>query len=307
MQGVAEDVGGGAVFHQAAQIHDAHSVGDVLHHGQIVGDEQVGQLVLLLELLEQVDDLGLDGHVQGGHRLVADHKLGVQGQGPGDADALALTAGELMGIAVLVEGLEAAVVHDLVNIVVKLRLGHQIMLPHRLADDLAHGQAGGQGGEGILEDDLHLGAQGAHLLGGDVVDLLAVEEHLAAGLVPGQAQYGAAGGGLAAAGFAHQAHGGAPLQVKGDAVHGLHPAHGLGHHASLDGEVFLQMVHHQDILGVVLHGGKLVFDGQLGSRFRGLGILLGMFRGGHPALFHHLVVGFASFPKRHAYSPTFPL
>ncbi|MFM7215793.1 MAG: oligopeptide/dipeptide ABC transporter ATP-binding protein, partial [Verrucomicrobiota bacterium] len=34
-----------------------------LHHGEVVGDEQVGQVALLLEVLEQVDDLGLDADV----------------------------------------------------------------------------------------------------------------------------------------------------------------------------------------------------------------------------------------------------
>ena len=80
-----------------------------------------------------------------------------------------------MGVAVLVEGLQAAVVHDLIDIVVKLLLGHQVVLPDGLSDDLAHGQAGRQGGEGVLEDDLHFGAQLPHLLGRQVIDLLAVE------------------------------------------------------------------------------------------------------------------------------------
>ena len=49
-----------------------------------------------------------------------------------------------MGIAVLVEGLQAAVVHDLVNVVVELLLRHQVVLTDGLADDLAHRHAGGQ-------------------------------------------------------------------------------------------------------------------------------------------------------------------
>ena len=258
VQGVLEDVHRVAVLHQVAQVHHAHRVGDVLHHAQVVGDEQVCELILLLQLLEQVDDLGLDGHVQGADGLVAHHELRVQGQGPGDADALALAAGELVGIALLVEALETAVVHDLVDIVVELLLAHQVVLPDGLADDLPHRQTGGQGGEGVLEDDLHLGAQSAHLLGAEIIDLLAVEEHLAAGLLPGQAQNGPAGGSLAAAGLAHQAHGGAPLEVEGDAVHGLDVAHGVADHAALDGEVLLQPVDHQDILGVIGDGGVVV-------------------------------------------------
>ena len=48
-------------------------------------------------ILEQVDHLRLDRHVERGDRLVGHEQLGVQGQGPGDADALALAAGELVG------------------------------------------------------------------------------------------------------------------------------------------------------------------------------------------------------------------
>ena len=109
-----------------------------------MADEQIRQFVLLLNVLQQVDDLRLNGHVQRGHRLIADDELGVQCQRTGDADTLPLAAGELVGIAVLVEGLQTAVVHDLIDVVVKLRLRHQIVLTHRLADDLAHRHTGGQ-------------------------------------------------------------------------------------------------------------------------------------------------------------------
>ena len=54
---------------------------------------------LLLELLKHIDDLGLDGDVQRGDGLVADDEVRVDRQGPGDADALALAAGKLVGVA----------------------------------------------------------------------------------------------------------------------------------------------------------------------------------------------------------------
>ena len=85
------------------------------------------------------------------------------------------------------------------------------MLPNSLADDFTDGKAGTQAGEGILEDNLHLRPHGPHLLGAEVIDLFTVKEYLAAGLFAGQTEDGTAGGGLAAAGFAHQAHGGAAL------------------------------------------------------------------------------------------------
>jgi hypothetical protein len=46
-----------------AQVHDGHPVGDVLHDGEVVSHEEQGQVQLLLELGEEIQDLGLDGHI----------------------------------------------------------------------------------------------------------------------------------------------------------------------------------------------------------------------------------------------------
>ena len=92
-----EVVGGGLLDH-AAEVHHADPVADVPHHGQVVGDDEVGEVELLLQLVEQVDHLGLHRHVEGRHRLVGDDQLGLDRQRPGDADALALAAGELVRV-----------------------------------------------------------------------------------------------------------------------------------------------------------------------------------------------------------------
>ena len=63
-----------------------------------MGDEDVGKLILFLQLIQKLQNLGLNGHVQGRNRLVADNQLGIDGQGPGDADSLPLAAGKLIGI-----------------------------------------------------------------------------------------------------------------------------------------------------------------------------------------------------------------
>ena len=76
----------------ASQVHDGHAVGDVAHDGEVVGDEQVGEPELALQLLQQVDDLRPDGDVEGADGLVADDEVGLHGERPGDADALALAA-----------------------------------------------------------------------------------------------------------------------------------------------------------------------------------------------------------------------
>jgi len=57
-----------------------------------VGHEEVAEPHGGAQLVEQVDDAGLNGNVQGGDRLVKDQEAGFEGQGPGDGQALTLTA-----------------------------------------------------------------------------------------------------------------------------------------------------------------------------------------------------------------------
>ena len=113
VEGVFVEVRLGLQFHEPAEVHDGHPVADVAHHREVVGDEEIGQMELLLEVHEEVDDLCLDGDVQGRDRLVADDQLRLEGQGPADADALALPAAELVGVPVDGLGPEPHDLHDL--------------------------------------------------------------------------------------------------------------------------------------------------------------------------------------------------
>ena len=54
----------------------------------------------MLQVLEEVDDLRPDRHVERRHRLVGDDELRVQRQRTGDADPLALAAAERVRVAV---------------------------------------------------------------------------------------------------------------------------------------------------------------------------------------------------------------
>ena len=76
MEGMCEDLVGIAQLNHVAQVHNADTVGDVLNDRQVVGDEQVGQVLLFLQILEQVDNLSLNGNVQSGNSFVTDNKLG---------------------------------------------------------------------------------------------------------------------------------------------------------------------------------------------------------------------------------------
>ena len=162
-----------------------------------------------------------------------------------------------MRVTILVEGLKAAVIHDLIDVIVEFVLRHEVVLTHGLTDDLADRHTRGKRGERVLEDDLHLRAQGAHLLRGEVVDLLTVEEDLTGGLRVVQAEDGAARGGLTAAGLTDETHRRAALQVEGDTVDSLDIADRVGDHTALDREVFLQVIDLKNVLRVIFHGGEI--------------------------------------------------
>ena len=91
MQGLAIESVAIRDLDDAAKVHDRDSVGDVLHHGQVVRHEEQGQIKLGLELGQQVEDLSLDRDVEGGHRFIGDDQAGSQDQSSGDADPLSLT------------------------------------------------------------------------------------------------------------------------------------------------------------------------------------------------------------------------
>ena len=233
MQGLFKQALRRAGLHQLPQIHDTDIVGDMLHHAQIVGDEEIGQLLFLLKIHQQIQNLGLNGYVQSGNRFVTEDEIRVQGDGPGDADALSSATVELVGIGVAQPILDAHPVHKLLDPVVDLLPGEAFRLLQGLPDHLIHGVAGIQGGIGILENDLHPFPNLPKLPSLQIGDILPVQQDLSVGGVV-EPDHGSAQGGLAAAGFAHHAHGLALLDPHGDIVHRVVDA--CGHV-----EVFLQI------------------------------------------------------------------
>ena len=79
-----------------AEIHHGDAMGHVLDDGEVMTDEEQREPELFLQILQEVDDLGLHRDIERRDRLVADDDVGFGGERPGDTDALALPAGELM-------------------------------------------------------------------------------------------------------------------------------------------------------------------------------------------------------------------
>ena len=96
MPRVEIDLVGGAQLHDAAEIHDRDPVGDVPDDTEVVGDEEIRQVEVLLERQQQVQDLRLYRDVERRDGLVANDELRAERECPRDADALTLTARELV-------------------------------------------------------------------------------------------------------------------------------------------------------------------------------------------------------------------
>ena len=228
-----EDVAHLAGFHHLAPVHDHDFLGDVGDHAQIVGDHQHRHAKLGLKVAEQLEDLRLDGDVEGGGRLVRDQQRRVADQRHGDHRALAETAGKLEGVGVH-RALRIGEAHQPQHLHGQLaRLGavHVAVEHDRFADLIADGVERRQRGHRLLEDDRdiaaadrpHLAAVRVQL--GDVDglgELRVGEQDLALG-DPGRAGQDAHDGlghhRLARSGLAHQGYGAARPDPERDTAH----------------------------------------------------------------------------------------
>ena len=77
-RGGIEVVGSGLLY-EGAEIHHADPVADVLDDGEVVGDDEIGQAEGVLQLLQQVDHLGLHRDIERRDRLIGHDQLGVDG------------------------------------------------------------------------------------------------------------------------------------------------------------------------------------------------------------------------------------
>ena len=73
-----------------AEVHDRDSVRDMADDAEVVGDEDVGEVELLLQVREQVDHLRLDRDIERRDRLVCDHELRTQRERARHTDPLPL-------------------------------------------------------------------------------------------------------------------------------------------------------------------------------------------------------------------------
>ncbi len=98
--GRAEDLIGGALLDQFAGVKHADPVAHLCHDGQVVADEQHRRGQFLAQPRDQVEDLGLDGSVERGRRLVKYQQRGLRRERHRDDHALGHAAGQLVRVPV---------------------------------------------------------------------------------------------------------------------------------------------------------------------------------------------------------------
>ncbi|KAF9119809.1 hypothetical protein BGX30_003610 [Mortierella sp. GBA39] len=188
---------------------------------QAMGDEQVGQPQLLLQVLQQIDDLGLNRYVQRRYGFVGENEPRVQGDRAGDADPLPLPAGELVRIPLRPRWVESHQFQQLADAAADVSGGALPLTVHfkRLGDAVADLPARIQRSVRILEDRLHMLAGGAQFTSSQVRQVLAVKKNrpcrgtLHLEQDPAQRR-------LTAAGLADQAESFTLADRKADVVHG---------------------------------------------------------------------------------------
>ena len=206
---VLKDVQRRAGLHDPALAHDDDALGALRRQAEVVGDQQHGGAELLGQLLEVVEDLLLDRHVERGGRFIGDEESRTRRQATGDECTLALTTGEL--VRELVDapvGLgKPSLLHELDGTVVRRGTGGDVVGLQRLLDVVADAPHRVEVAHRVLGDQADLGtADPGELTLGEVGDVAAVEGDGAVGdlTATGQQPHDAhRGGGLARAGLAH--------------------------------------------------------------------------------------------------------
>src|SRR5438093_437689 len=186
-------------------------------------DEQIGQLQFPLEIVEEVQDLCLDRHIEGRDRFVAHDQLRSERQRPSHTDPLTLAPREFVREPVVMLGVESDELHQFLNLALDLVASDDLVEMERRPDDASDGLPGVERRVRILEDHLHLAADLAERLALQVRDVLPVEgDPSLARLVqacdhPGE-------GGLAASGLAYESDRLRRIDLEVDAVDRVHVA-----------------------------------------------------------------------------------
>ena len=210
-------------------------------------DEDVGQAQALLEIGQQVEDLGLDRHVQRGDRLVADDDLRARSQCAGDRQALALAARELVRVACLRVGGQPDQTQQLGYAGLALRAGERLVQQQRFSQHGACRHARVERAVGVLKHHLQPAAHAAQGLALQRAQVLAAQTDLAR-IGFDQSKQHAGHSGLTAAGLTHYGEGAASAHLEGHTIDRADMSRGAAEQALAHDEVLHQAAHLQQFV-----------------------------------------------------------
>jgi hypothetical protein len=207
-----------------------------------MGYKKICEPELLLQVLEQVDNLGLDRDIKGGNRFITDNKSGPQGKGTGYGNPLSLTPGKFMGISVGIGRLQSYNFQELLHPPPSIRrLFKNIVHYQGLTDNIANGHPRVQRPKGILENNLHLPPELAQFSRRDSENILTRKKHLACRYGK-KANQNPPQGGFPAPAFPQQSKGSLGGYGQADTIDGLHPPGGRTKKTGTMGEVFFYVL-----------------------------------------------------------------
>ena len=207
-----------ALFDRPAVQHHHNPVAHGAHDGKVVADEQQGEAQIGAQFAQQGEDLRLARDIEAGDDLVGDDQPRLQRDGAGDADALALAAGQFVRIALAMDRPQRDALQQGVDLLARPgRRCRAAVQAQRLGNDLGDTAARIERRLRVLEDHLEPGAQRAQPVLRQARDVLPVEQQPARRRCV-EAHQGAPEAGLAGAALADDAQRVAGRERQVDAV-----------------------------------------------------------------------------------------
>ena len=110
-----EELSGRRELHDAAKVHDGHTVTHEADDTKVMRNEEIAQPHAFLHILEQIEGLRLHRGIKSRDGLVTDKDIRTGDKGTGHGHSLTLATGKFVGISIEMPGLEAHSGQNLAN------------------------------------------------------------------------------------------------------------------------------------------------------------------------------------------------
>jgi len=175
---VGEELSRVGLLDDLAAVHDVDPLRHAGDHAEVMRDEDERGPELACQVLQEIEDLRLDRHVERGRRLVGEDELRIARQRHRDHHALTHASRELVGVIInaLLRAGDADEVEELDGALPRLALVHLEVEFERLRDLTADGKHGIEARHRVLEDHRDVvAADPAHLVVVHLENVRAIE------------------------------------------------------------------------------------------------------------------------------------